>query len=422
MQEYHFCGSDAIDQCATVAPGGASVVSGSAGTTDVLPGDSSSMAESVTRHALNPVSEEFRFLLCGIDSLDLGHYVDWNPDNWPNHVKYFQEKKEQAFGTNGLLDETINGGKFLHLPSGKAPNYRFHLQFPEYHLYIAISEKARKSPNVYASLTSETLWQLGISPALEILGYEVECFGGTVRIIQPSRCDISVDLLIPGGISFDFLKHHQVSRSRSVTPYFNDGILETIYIGSPSSPVRLRIYDKSKEVQKRGTKLWFIPLWGLEENKDVWRVEFQLRRTVLRQFRINDLHDLWGKIGGVWKYLTDEWFSLRFPDNEKSERRTIHPLWAEVQNCADKLGTAVEVQRTFKGDTPASVEWLVSHINGCITSVAARLGISDRKSVFDQLEERIELYCPETDFQREFFKRRIKLGKNPETDEGDNEE
>lgn len=375
-----------------------------------------SMAESVTRHALNPLVTDFRFLLCGIDSLDLGLYVDWNSDTWGEQIKHFQEKKEQAFGTNGLLDETINGGKYLHLPSGKAPNYRFHLQFSEFHLYIAITEKALNSPNVYASLTSETLWKFGISLALEFLTFELDSFGGTIKKIQPSRCDISVDLLIPGGLNFDFLKEHQVSRSRSVTPYFNDGILETIYIGSPSSPVRLRIYDKSKEVNKKGTKLWFIPLWGIEENKDVWRVEFQLRRTVLRQFSIYKLEDLWEKIGGIWNYLTEKWFSLRLSDNEKSERRTIHPLWAEIQECGKRFGTAIEVQRTFKGDTPAKIEWFIAHISGCVASVAARLGIQDRKEVFNHLEEKIKDYCPEANFQDEFFKRRIKLGKNPETE------
>lgn len=131
---------------------GAATVSGSAGSVVAESEYSSSMAESVTRHALNPNVKEFRYLLCGIDSLDLGLYVDWDSDTWAEQIKQFQHKKEQSFGTTGLLDETIHGGKFLHLPSGKAPNYRFHLQFPEFHLYIAITEKALKSPNVYASI------------------------------------------------------------------------------------------------------------------------------------------------------------------------------------------------------------------------------------------------------------------------------
>ncbi|NVN98440.1 MAG: hypothetical protein HXX17_03880 [Geobacteraceae bacterium] len=76
------------------------------------------------------------------------------------------------------------------------------------------------------------------------------------------------------------------------------------------------------------------------------------------------------------------------------------------------------MQRSFKGDTPAIIEWFISHISGCVASVAARLGIADRKEVFNQLEVKIADYCPEANFQEEFYKRRIKLGKNPET-EGD---
>ncbi len=99
---------------------------------------------------------------------------------------------------------------------------------------------------------------------------------------------------------------------------------------------------------------------------------------------------LWEKLGGVWGYLTQEWFSLRLPDDDKTERRT------------------------FTGTSPASIEWLLSHISVCITSCAARLGIPDRKQVMAELATRIEKVCPDSRFQQEFVKRSIKLGKAPD--------
>jgi len=93
-----------------------------------FPAPQESMAKSVTRHALIPPCGEFSLLSARVDSLDLGLYVDFTA-HWPLLKSALQNFKEQSFGKNGLLDETPMGRKFLHLPTGKAPNYRFHLQF-----------------------------------------------------------------------------------------------------------------------------------------------------------------------------------------------------------------------------------------------------------------------------------------------------
>lgn len=115
-------------------------------------GNKASMAESVTRHALISLAEKFQYLICGIDSLDLGLNVQWN-ENWPETVINLQDKKDEAQGNNGILDKTCTDSEFLHLPSGKAPNYRFHLKFAEYELYLAISETFGHSPTFTSPFT-----------------------------------------------------------------------------------------------------------------------------------------------------------------------------------------------------------------------------------------------------------------------------
>ncbi|MBU5639103.1 replication initiation factor domain-containing protein, partial [Geomonas sp. Red69] len=82
-------------------------------------------------------------------------------------------------------------------------------------------------------------------------------------------------------------------RSRDVRPIIKAGILETCYFGSPAAPIRIRIYNKGKEVLKKGEKLWFADMWGTDDLEDIWRVEFQLRRAALKQFKVNDFSDLW---------------------------------------------------------------------------------------------------------------------------------
>lgn len=141
----------------------ATTVSGSAGSVVAEPVNSS-MAESVTRHAQNPPTGNFQFLACGIDTLDLGLFVSWDA-NWNRTKSNLAEKKEASQGTTGLLDKTDISREFLHHPSGKAPNYRYQLQFPEYRVYLAISDKPGSSPNVYVTILAELSGMLAYQPS-----------------------------------------------------------------------------------------------------------------------------------------------------------------------------------------------------------------------------------------------------------------
>jgi hypothetical protein len=97
-----------------------------------------------------------------------------------------------------------------------------------------------------------------------------------------------------------------------------------LYIGGKDSDLLCRIYDKAKEAGTTG-KEWFLKLWKLDQLLDIWRIEFQLRRSVLKQFGIDTLEDLIQRSGGVWAELTSSWLSFRLHDNPNTARRSIHP-------------------------------------------------------------------------------------------------
>jgi len=88
-------------------------------------------------------------------------------------------------------------------------------------------------------------------------------------------------------------------------------VLETFYAGDKSSPVYLRIYDKGKEVKKKGTEERWLLLWFIDDAQDVWRIEAQIRRNILKQFSIHTIDDLLKKKAGLWRYVTEDWFSFR---------------------------------------------------------------------------------------------------------------
>ena len=118
----------------------------------------------------------------------------------------------------------------------------------------------------------------------------------------------------------------------------------------------------------------------MEHCNDVWRVEFQLRRQLLKQLKVNDLDDLVYLAGTLWRYLAGDWMSLRLPDNLNATRRTVHRWWQAVREVGSDFGVQLAIQRDYgrSGDVPAG--WYESHCAGCLVGYAARLGVTASSS------------------------------------------
>lgn len=379
------------------------------------------MALPVTRHALMPEEEGFEFLHSGIDSLDLGLYVQWKTDLWSALLGRLDACKEQAGKKKNLLDKMPDGRSFMHLPSGKPPNYRFHLQFADYHLYVGITNPPVNSPNVYTSLNSKALWFKGVAKVVNQLRADIRTMGGEVSLIQPSRCDLCADFYLPGDLTLNMIEEHKVSRSKDASHWAKSGQLETYYAGGKGAEIILRIYDKGKEIRSSG-KDWFLDLWSRGSPSGVWRVEFQLRRSALKKWGIDSLDDLTEKLGGLWHYLTSKWFSLRLKDNIRQNRRTVLPWWVAVQNMPTGFGELKQIKKPPDHDRLAPLDWYVSHIGGCLPSYAARRGINDMLDALNQLQNDIGSYWFEKNFDEEVRKRLLKLGNEIELEEYDDEE
>jgi len=119
-------------------------------------------------------------------------------------------------------------------------------------------------------------------------------------------------------------------------------------------PLSARIYDKTRELPKR-RKWWFRDVWARHgsyvEGEPVWRVEFQIRREVLRDLcdafeeakprepgedleptprdDWRDWATLAARLGSLWDYLTHEW--LRHGPRKADDRKAVSHAWAAVQ-------------------------------------------------------------------------------------------
>lgn len=396
-------------QKGTAVPPGSADYGGSTGETAE---HSSSRMLPVTHPASPPLVEEFQFLLCGIDSLDLGLYVLWGSD-WKCRLHSLDKKKQQARKNGGLLIALPSGRSCIFKPGGKGESYRFHLQFDAYNLFIGKAARPGTSPNVYLSISAKILWQNGIETALTWITEDLKAIGGgTIQLVQVSRLDLCADFLVPGGLSHEFILSHKVTRNDKGKLFLDKNELQTYYAADAKSPIQLRIYNKGLEVKQGGVKLWFLDLWKRESTDDIWRIEFQVRRPALKQFGINSLDDLNEKQAGLWGYLTTKWFSLRLPDNDKAERKTIHPFWSAVQECFKNHApdASSQIQRVYSSTGSASPEWHLSHIDGCLSSFAAFLGITNRDDALQELQNRLTRRNNASDFETACRKKAILRG------------
>lgn len=106
---------------------------------------------------------------------------------------------------------------------------------------------------------------------------------------------------------------------------FSSRRMETMYFGGSNN--KLRIYDKTKEIKDHPESGHIKRLWMLnpsyDDNKDIWRIEFQIRRSILKQL-FNDKKEsyeytnvLLENISGLWSFFIN-YFSYRDLNREKT--------------------------------------------------------------------------------------------------------
>lgn len=103
-------------------------------------------------------------------------------------------------------------------------------------------------------------------------------------------------------------------------------------------PVRLRVYDKTKELEDQGTdqkRAIEAELWskgGWDGVSRVVRVEYQVRGEALDEMSMRDPQSVESKCDSVWHYLTHRWCRLVEPDSaSRLSRCTVDVRWLAAQ-------------------------------------------------------------------------------------------
>ncbi|HUT43538.1 MAG TPA: hypothetical protein VMW95_04305, partial [Desulfobacterales bacterium] len=98
--------------------------------------------------------------------------------------------------------------------------------------------------------------------------------------------------------------------------------------------VSARLYDKPLEIKQKSKKTWMYDVWGIKDVPDgmrIIRVEFQLRRTALKELNINTTSDLFYKIESLWAYCTQKWLKFQNNPGQHHTQRKTFDWWKVVQ-------------------------------------------------------------------------------------------
>ncbi len=227
-----------------------------------------------------------------------------------------------------------------------------------------------------------------------------------------SRVDVNADFQ---GVVFNHTdKESFVTYAKSSRANWDQDVFSGFSFGSRGSKsVSARIYDKTLEIAKKGGTYWF-EYWGdlYDPDQPVWRIEYEFHRTFLRKFGIDTLEQVFSSLGGLWKYGTDNWLSLRVPTLDETRARwPVDEMWQSIQNASlswNSVGLE-KVRAARRGD---EFHRTLPHVLGWLARLAALSNLDSTEDLLRELPRIMELYerSSRIDFPERIDRKRKSLG------------
>ena len=274
--------------------------------------------------------------------------------NCPGRLKHFQSEDTWYFNIR---------------PNG-TQGFSWILTASDFSFKIARAERPSSRPNVMIEIRSEALWRLGPAEAIKIALGIIQANGAAILEVKLSRLDLCTDFLMPEDRWSLSLMELAVTRATDFNPYYHNRSLTGIRIGK--GDITARLYDKPLEIKQQSRKTWMYDIWKIEEvpeGQKVIRIEFQLRREVLKEIGLKCVDDLLPKIDGAWAYCTRKW--LKFQDRpgfHHTQKRTFD-WYREIQNGFNGVQGAEPLVRIKA--VQMDKKRLVQQANGLIAALHA---------------------------------------------------
>jgi hypothetical protein len=268
-----------------------------------------------------------RLLLHGFDTLQCAYYLHAKEDGIFDFRELAVNKEALQHRKSKDPEMIVIGEELFHLyPHGTSSGYPFLLSSGDFKIECG----EFNNPSFFVTFKSQALWRDSVYVLHEkFLAWAISVGLTPVRTESLTRVDYCFDYHLP---EIDFDEDSFVSRSTKDSQYRENGKVQTFTLGR--GDIILRVYDKVAEISEQSDKVWFYDLW--KQDQDVWRIEWQVRKPVLRQFGIVTFEDLRKTCGDLLRHLSEEHTTLRIPENDPNRSRwQLHSLWIDLQ---EKIG------------------------------------------------------------------------------------
>lgn len=273
----------------------------------------------------------FELKLHGIDTIQCAYYLQGG-DHMEAYIDYAllarhkesirQSKKKEP------VPVILGNSEFLLHPYGSSSGYPIIISNSDF----KIETGEFNMPNFFVTFTSEALWRESAFLLHEKFLKWADSVGYKPMMNESlSRVDFCFDYKLP---DVDFNEDCFVSYSKKDSQHREYGTVQTFTFGRDD--IVLRVYDKIAEIRQQSDKVWFFVLWGEESN--VWRIEWQIRKPILKAADIATFDELHERQGDLLHYLAFDHDTLRQPNEDTNRSRwPLHRLWQDLQNRIDNL-------------------------------------------------------------------------------------
>jgi hypothetical protein len=311
-------------------------------------------------------------LASGVDSLVISMSIDWKDEAFFTALDEIKEKaKLYSLDYPGNIKHFNNEEvyPFAIKPNG-TKGFSWILCGADFTYKIANSIQPGSRPNGMIEIRSEALWRLGPANVLKIALNIIEANGGHIVEAKLSRVDLCLDFLMPEDRWSQDLTDYAVTRATDFGTYKKNKKLTGIRIGK--GVISARLYDKPLEIQQQSKKVWMFDIWGIQEvpqGKKIIRIEFQLRREVLKELGLKTAEDLFQKIHQAWAYCTKQWLKFQDRPGFHHTQRSTFKWYEEIQDGFQGVQGAEPLVR--EKAVNMDKKRLMQQANGLITSIHA---------------------------------------------------
>ena len=318
--------------------------------------------------------QTYKLLLHGFDTIHCAYYLEPLRHDGLDFDLLSQKQEMIKTSKKRLLEPiTLGNAEFLLYPNGSKSGYPFIISNENFKIEFGESNQ----PNFFVTFPSQALW----GESAFILHEKFLSWAQSVGYVpykeeSLSRVDYCFDFNLP---EIDFTENDFKSRSIKNSIFRDNKTIQTFNLGK--GDIVLRIYDKVAEINQKSNKAWFFELWKQEKN--VWRIEWQTRKNILKRFDIQTFNDLEMKLGDLLRYLAEEHDTLRIPTNDSNQSRwPLHPLWTTLIEQIKDIN-CLGIYKTY--GRPAALELQMTRITIAI------LGYLKRAAAIQCIQNDIDL-------------------------------